>query len=183
MLTVVVALTESFDQERQEFVKQDTFVLELEHSLVSLSKWESKFEKPFLSKTPKTSDEIREYFKMMVLTPDVPPGVFDSLSEENVSEINAYIAAKMTATWFTERQGQGPAREVITAEIIYYWMVAMNIPFECQYWHLNRLLTLVRVINIKNKPAKKMSRSEAASRQAQLRDINAQRRQALGSSG
>ena len=179
MLTIVIPLVESFDQEKQEFVDTKTFVLQLEHSLVSLSKWESKFEKPFLGKDDKTSDETLEYIQMMTLTPDVDPEVYNHLSNENVRAINEYINKKMTATWFAREQKQ-QSREIITSELIYYWMVAMNIPFECQHWHLNRLLTLVKVCNIKNQPPKKMSRRDAANQQ---RSLNAQRLQAASTRG
>jgi hypothetical protein len=180
MLIIEVGLSESFDDEKQEFVKGETYTLRLEHSLVSVSKWESFFEKAFLSNKDKTLEEALSYVKMMAIDENTPEGIFQKLSSDNLDEINAYINAKMTATTFMDRPGARGPREVITAEIIYYWMVSLNIPFECQYWHLNRLLTLVKVCNLKNAPAKKMSKAELISRN---RELNEQRKQKFGTRG
>lgn len=181
MLRLVVQLSpEGWDEQKEEFVEAKTQVLQLEHSLVSLSKWESKWCKPFLTDNNKTEEELLDYIKFMTLTQNVDPEVYSHLSRENYQQINDYINAPMTATTFSENRQGKRNREVITSELIYYWMVALNIPFECQKWHLNRLITLVRVCNIKNEPPKKRSKRETASNYAAL---NAARRKQFNSKG
>ena len=123
----------------------------LEHSLVSLAKWESHWKKPFLSKDQKTRAETIDYIRCMTLTANVNREFYNTLTQENINAVNAYINDSMTATTFYDGgKTKSPSREIITAELIYYWMVSLQIPFECQNWHLNRLLTLIRVCNIKN---------------------------------
>ena len=180
MLTITVAGKEMYDEGAQSFITEGGVNLELEHSLVSLSKWESEYEKPFLGATQKTAEEVVGYVRCMTITPNVPPELFHELSEDNLREINAYIDAKMTATWFNEKPGAPKTSEIITAELIYYWMTVFQIPFECENWHLNRLFTLIRICNIKQAKPKKMSRTEIAQRN---RELNAQRRQRLNSTG
>lgn len=181
MLTIQVVMSEHFDEERSIIVPGCTFDLDLEHSLVSLSKWESKFEKPFLGKEDKTPEETLWYIKAMVTNKDnVPPEVFGRISGEDVDKIQEYISAKMTATWFNDRGVRKSNHEVITSEIIYYWMISLNIPVAFEHWHLNRLLTLIRVCNEKNSPKKKMSRQELARQQ---RLLNSQRKAKLGTAG
>ena len=180
MLRIIIPSTEMWDEVNEKFVDSKEQVLQLEHSLVSLSKWESKWCKPFLSKENKTFEETIDYIRCMTINQHIPDEVYNCLTGENIREINEYISAPMTATRFSnDAIGKG-SREQITSELIYYWMIALNIPFECQKWHINRLLTLIRVCNIKNQPSKKMSRREIMSRNAAL---NAARRKKLRTNG
>lgn len=180
MLAITVPKTEQWDEVNEEYVYTNEQTLQLEHSLVSLSKWESKWCKPFLSSKDKTSEETIDYVRCMTITPNVKPDVYRCLTNKNIEDINSYISAPMTATWFSDDKTSSPSKEIITAEIIYYWMIAFNIPFECQKWHLNRLLTLIRVCDRKNRPPKKMGKNEIMSRNAAL---NAARRKRSGSKG
>lgn len=180
MLQIMIPATEQWDENNQEFVYTKEQSLSLEHSLVSLSKWESKWHKPFLSKIEKTYDEILDYIKCMTITQNVNPNVYGCLTDDNVKQINAYIENPMTATTFVEGPKGSINREQITAELIYYWMITLNIPFECQKWHLNRLLTLIRVCDVKNTPPKKRSTSSIMSRNAAL---NAARRKQFSTTG
>lgn len=175
--------TEYWDEAKEIFVSipgSEELTLDMEHSLVSLSKWESKWCKAFLSKEPKTEEQTIDYIKCMTLTPNVDPAVYKRLTKQHIDEINNYIQAPMTATYISEDKSGKGGRETVTSELIYYWMVALQIPFECQYWHLNRLMTLVRVCNVKQNPPKKMSQKQLTSRNAAL---NAARRKKLGTSG
>ena len=180
MLKLVVGGTESFDEATQQFVLVGGFELQLEHSLVSLSKWESEFEKPFLAEEDKTPEELIGYIKAMTLTQEVPPEVFAQLNEANFTAINTYINAKRSATWFSEAPGAPRAKEIITSELIYYWLTVFNIPFEVENWHLNRLFTLIRVANVKSAKPEKMSRAQMAERN---RALNEQRRAQLKTKG
>jgi hypothetical protein len=180
MLTITIPATEEFDEIKGEFIYVKEQTLQLEHSLISISKWESKWCKPFLGKQDKTPEEVIDYIKCMTLNPNVNDNVYGCLTQANLDAINSYIAAPMTATSFMEDKTGKHNREVVTAELIYYWMIALNIPFECQKWHLNRLLTLVRVCNIKNSPPKKMGKRATANQYAQL---NAARRKQMNSRG
>lgn len=179
MLKLIIPAIEQYDETRNEFINTKEKILQLEHSLVSLSKWESKWCKPFLSKEEKTFEESVDYIRCMTITQHINYDDYSGVTNAQIREVTKYIEAPMTATIFTKDK-RPPNREIITAEIIYYWMVALNIPFECQKWHLNRLLTLINVCNIKNNPPKKMSRKELMNRNAAL---NAARRQSLNTKG
>lgn len=180
MLKIQVSKQDYFDEETNKFISPEVTTIELEHSLVSISKWESIWEKPFISKDDKTEEELYSYIECMVLDPELPPETLKLLSLRDVKKISEYINAKMTATWFSETKKGSTSSETITSELIYYWMVALSIDFECQYWHLARLLTLIEVCNRKNSPQKKLTASQIAERN---RALNAKRRAELGTPG
>lgn len=183
MLTLILEAEEAWNSKTEEFEALPEIKLTLEHSLVSLSKWESKFEKPFLTKEPKTTAETLGYIEAMILSPEISPGVIFRFSKSQIDLVNEYIEAKMTATTFGElpEQGRNRARpETITSELIYYWMVAFNIPFEVEQWHLNRLFALIRICNVKNSKPKRMSKADLARRN---RELNDERRRRLGTAG
>ena len=180
MLKITIPATELWDEKKQEFVYTKEQTIQLEHSLVSLSKWESKWCKVFISNQPKTIEEILDYIKCMTLTQNVDPNIYKCLTNDNIAQVNRYIEAPMTATYISQQWKKG-SREQVTSELIYYWMIALNIPFDpCQKWHLNRLLTLIQVCNFKNQPPKKMSRREIMNRNTAL---NEARRKQLNTRG
>ena len=178
MLHIELPEIEYFDEARGEFKVIKGVALTLEHSLVSISKWEMKWRKPFLSKDRKTSEEFLDYVRCMTINQHVDPLVYQAIPTNILKEISDYIADTPTATWFNNRHDK-PNREIITSEVLYYMMVAYQIPFECQKWHLGRLLTLIRICDIKNSP-KKMNTKDIL---AQNRALNAARRMKSGSKG
>lgn len=183
MLQITIPPRTDWDEQKEEFVEiTKGGTLQLEHSLVSLSKWESKWKKPFLDNSERTNEESIDYIRCMTVTRGVDQSIYLGLTEPIIRQVVDYINDPMTATWFSkeEEKKAGINREKITAEIIYYWMIAMQIPFECQKWHLNRLLTLIRVCNIKNSKPKPMSKKELRARNKAL---NAARRKRLNSRG
>ena len=179
MLRLTVPEKELYDERTGLFVRTKKQVLQLEHSLVSLSKWESKWHKPFLSKNEKSGEEMLDYIRCMTITQNVPNEVYFALDTNELMKINDYLNDSMTATTITKQQGKSRG-EIITSEIIYYWMISLQIPFECEKWNLNRLLTLIEVCNIKNSPGKKMSKSEIMRRN---RTLNAARKQQMHTRG
>lgn len=180
MLKIEIPESEDYDPIHNLFVYHKKQTLVMEHSLVSLSKWESEFKKPYLSDDQKTIEETLAYIRYMTITPNVDEEVYSRIPYDAYNKIKKYIEDPMTATTFNNKEEKKTKKEVITSELIYYWMIALGIPFECQKWHLNRLLTLIRVCGIKNAPQKKMSRRELL---AQNRALNAARRKSLGTKG
>ena len=181
MLQLVVPMEpEMWDEVNEVVIPPKTVTLQLEQSLVSLSKWESKWCKPFLSNKGLTDEESLDYIKCMVISKNVNPEVFDHFTKDNVKAVIDYINAPMTATTFSKESNGKTNKEIVTSELIYYWMIAYNIPSEYQKWHLNRLLTLIRVCGIKNAPPKKMGKGEIMRNNAAL---NAARRAKLHSKG
>lgn len=183
-ITIHAEASELYDEVNNRFIETDEAIveIELEHSLVSLAAWESKWEIPFIDTKDKTNEQTLDYIRTMCLTPDVDPIMFEKLSQKNYLDINEYISAPHSATRFYDRQSKASRMrsEKVTAELIYFWMTNYNIPFETQYWHLNNLFNLIQICNHKNQPAKKMSKSEAA---AEARRLNAERRAMMNSSG
>lgn len=173
MLTITIPDSEFFNNKTQEFLTIKGAVLQLEHSLVSISKWESKWHKPFLNSEQKTKEELIDYVRCMTITQNVNPMVYNNIPSDVFKKIQAYMDDSMTATTITNQKQGKSKNERITSELIYYWMVALNIPFECQRWHINRLLMLIRVCDIKNKPPKKMNKRDTMQQNARL---NAMRR-------
>lgn len=182
MLEIVVPAGEEFDPRTEEFTKFKEQRLQMEHSLLSISAWEAKHHKPFLS-CEKSDEEIMDYIRCMTITKGVDPSVYRRLTNQNFKDINDYIGDSMTATWFAkeeQKEGTVKKKEIITSELIYYYMVAGQIPFSCEKWHINRLLTLIHIYNEKNKqPEKKDPKTALSQRKA----LNAARKAKRNSHG
>ena len=176
MLKIYIPPSEWFNQQTSEFVTIKGGLLKLEHSLLSISEWESKWKKPFMTEDAKTNDEMRDYVRCMTLNKDVDESIYQGINQSVIQRINDYIADSHTATTFSKKNTPDNNTEFITSELIYYWMVEMGIPFECQKWHLNRLLTLIKIVSIKrDSKNNKMSRDDILRKNAAT---NARRRAA-----
>lgn len=181
MLQIEIPERELFDEKAGEFIILKKQTLKLEHSLIAISKWESKWHVPFLTDQKKTIEQTIDYIRCMTINKDVPDKVYETIPSNILDEINDYIADSMTATWFREDgNGKTPNREIITSEVLYYQMVKIGIPFECEKWHVNRLITLIRVYSEKEAPQKKMSPDEIRTRN---RELNEARRAKMNSRG
>lgn len=170
MFKVVVPGQEFYNERLQEFLYTKEYIFNIEHSLVSLSKWESEYMKPFVSDTPMTPDEFLYYIKCMTITQNVPDDAYRYLTQSNLDDIRSYMNKPMTATTISSNNKKGPSK-IVTAELIYSWMIALNIPFECRKFHLNQLIMLINVCNEENQPKKKLSKKEAAAKTAETNRI------------
>lgn len=182
MLRIELEGEEEFDEEREEFIKHPKVTLQLEHSLISIRKWEEKWKKPFLGRKEKTEEELLDYVRCMTINSNVDPSVYQRLNVSQIDEIVDYIKDSMTATFFRSEkvEGQAPSREIITAEIVYYWMIKLGIPLEFEKRHFEQLMTLIKVFNAKDGPKKKRNRLEALREQ---RALNEARKKAANSRG
>lgn len=185
MLQLHIPVTsEGWDEEKQEFVEPVTVTIELENSLVALAEWESKWCKAFLADNNKTDEETLDYIRCMTLTPNVDPDIYNHLTKENINQVNKYIESPMTATHISDNsgasKGHGGSKDTVTSELIYYWMISLNIPKDFERWHLNRLITLIKVCEAKNSPAKTRSGKDTARQYAAM---NAARRKKHNSRG
>lgn len=180
MLHIVIPGMEYWDEDKGEFVYTKEQSLQLEHSLISISKWESKWCKPFLHTPDMTTEETIDYVRCMTLTKDVDDEVYTRLTDNNMMQIKQYIEHPCTATTFSKKDSGKGGKKIITSELIYYWMTALNIPFKCDRWHLNRLITLIRICNVENEPSQKMSKKDIMNRN---RALNAARKSKLNTKG
>lgn len=176
MLTIYAGAEEHFNEETNEFVYVGGTPIQLEYSLAVLSKWESKFEKPFLSRQEKTREDAISFIQEMIITPEISPEIVMSFTQKNFDDVNAYMDSKQTATWFPQTSEPKTSQEIITAELIYYWLTTFSIPWEAQHWHLNKLFTLIKVFSAKAEKPKPMTAKDR-------RQLNAQRREQYKTSG
>ena len=168
---------------KKMFVRTKATSIVLEHSLISLARWEEKWHKPYIG-TEKTDEETLDYIRCMTISQNVEPNVYKVLTNENINDIVKYIEDPHTATTVRENPNAPKSREIITAELIYYWMISYNIPIDiCQKWHLNRLIMLIKVFSAKNAAPKKMSASERTAELMRRNALNEARRKKYNSRG
>lgn len=180
MLKIIIPDQEYYDELLDEFVTISELKLTLEHSLYTISKWESRWMKPFLGPNDKTDSEILDYILCMDLTETLTMDRIQKIPQMDLNRILTYINASMTATTFNESEGVSRNREIVTSELIYYWMIALQIPLECEHWHLNRLMTLIKICNIKNSPKKKQNTQAMLDKR---KELNKQRKMQNNSTG
>ena len=179
-IKIKIPYQEYYDESLNEFISIKETELTLEHSLVSISKWESKWHIPYLDEKEKTAEQYMDYVRCMTITQNVNSEIYKYIPDSEIMRIRDYINDPMTATTFKKEEGKGTTKKAMTSEVLYFYMLSYNIPAEFDKWHLNRLMTLIKVCNEENKPKKKMSRKQAISRYAEL---NAARRASLNSKG
>ena len=182
-LTIKVPANELYDPVQKRFISTSAKTLSFEHSLLSIAKWEAKWHKPYMSKAPKTEEEMRDYIRCMCLSNDVDPMIFYALDQSTVKALADYIQDPMTGTTF-KKKDQKPSKEIVTNELVYYWMTELNIPFEpCQKWHFNHLMTLIQVASVKKQPAKKLNKREQREATKRMAAENERRRAMFHTSG
>ena len=179
MLKLHIESRDFYDDDKGEFITVPGLDLTLEHSLYTISKWESRWMKPFLSKTERTDDEMLDYILCMDITGNLKMSNILNITTTDLNRITQYINAKMTATTISDND-KSNSKEIVTSELIYYWMIALQIPLECEHWHINRLITLIKICNIKNSPKKKQNTQAAM---AEQRRLNKERRMQHNSTG
>lgn len=182
MLTLTIPKREIWDEANESFIYTKETVLQLEHSLISVSKWEAKWHEPFMNNNNMTPEKTMSYIQFMTMNKVEDPLVYSMLTKDEIQTINDYIDNPMTATWFAkDPKKHGISRgEIITSEVLYFYMVSLQIPFQCEKWHLNRLITLIKVCSEKNKKPDKMSKRDIMNRN---RALNEARKAKMGTKG
>ena len=174
-IKIFVPKQELWDDTREILIPiKEDITLSLEHSLVSLTKWESKWHKPFLSPEEKTQEETMDYVRCMILNEDVDDEIIYAFTNANLKQIEEYIATEQTATTFPKENSSEPqSNELLTSELIYYYLACMQCPFQpTETWHLSRVLTLIRVASFKNKGEKKLNKTEALQQCESIKERN-----------
>ena len=173
---------ELYDESENEFITVGPRTVRFEHSLLSVSKWEQIYKKPFLADNDKSDEEIYHYFELMVVDANVPTNFISRLSNENIEEINELITDSATATWFSNNKITRPSTQTYTSELIYYWVFSLGISIEVELWHINRLLTLIRIYEAQN-DKQSSTNKKTVPNMADRRALNEQRRRQYNTKG